>query len=330
MRPPFELTPKILNLCTEITRVLGRYEGLNLSKPEPKLRRTSRIRTIQASLAIEGNTLELDQVTAVLDGKKVRGSPREILEVRNAIKAYDEISEFKPHSSKSLLAAHGMLMDGLIPDAGKWRMKNVGIFQGSHVAHTAPQAKLVPELMDHLFKFVKQDKDTNPLILSAVFHYELEFIHPFSDGNGRIGRLWQTVLLSKFHPLFEFTPVESAVRDRQADYYKSLGLSDKTGSATPFIEFSLETIRQALESLTDSIRPSPLTAHDRLNLARETFGKIDFSRKDYLSIFKTISTATASRDLAFGVENKIIKMSGEKSLAKYRFLALRPMKLGPR
>ncbi len=322
MRPPFELTPKMLKLCTEIARTLGQFEGLHVSKPEPKLRRTNRLRTIQASLAIEGNTLELDQVTAILDGKKVKGSKREILEVQNAIRAYDEISNYKPYSVKSLLGAHGSLMKGLVANPGKWRSTNVGVFQGDRVTHTAPQAKLVPGLMDDLFKYLKADKETHPLILSAVFHYEVEFIHPFTDGNGRIGRLWQSVLLCRFHPLFEFTPVESVVRERQADYYESLGLSDKSGSATPFIEFSLSTIHAALVALTASIRPQTLTAEDRLNLAKEKFEQKPFSRKDYLSIFKTISTATASRDLALGVKVRTIKMSGEKALAQYRFVSL--------
>lgn len=309
----------MLTLCSEIMRSLGQYEGLHISKPEPKLRRNNFVRTIQASLAIEGNTLALDQVTAILDGKKGVGSQKEILEVQNAIKAYDHILSFKPHSSKSLREAHRILMAGLIPDAGRWRNQNVGVFRGAKVAHAAPQAKRVPELMDQLFLFAKAEKETHPLILSAIFHYELEFIHPFSDGNGRIGRLWQTILLARFHPLFEFTPVEAVIRERQEDYYKSLGLSDKAGNANPFIEFSLATIFDALEALKSAIRPLPLTAEDRLEIARRAFGARAFSRKDYLAIFKTISTATASRDLAMGVQDRSLSKSGEKALATYRF-----------
>jgi Fic family protein len=319
MKPPFSLTPKILNLCTEITQSLGQYEGLNISKPEPKLRKSSRIQTIQASLAIEGNTLAIEQVTAILDGKKVIGSKREILEVQNAIKAYDLISTFKPAQAKSLLSAHGVLMAGLTGDAGRWRSANVGIFQGDKIAHAAPQAKRVPDLISQLFSFIKLEKETHPLIVSALFHYELEFIHPFSDGNGRMGRLWQTVLLSRFHPLFEFTPVESAVRERQADYYKSLGLSDREGSATPFIEFSLLTIQEALEDFRSLVRHKPLTVEERLDIAREKFGKEAFTRKDYLTVFLSLSTATGSRDLAFGTDQRFLKKMGDKALAKYRF-----------
>lgn len=319
MKPPFTLNQKVLRLCTEIARSLGRLEGLHVAKPEPKLRKSNRVRTIQASLAIEGNTLALDQVTAILEGKRVIGPQREILEVQNAIKAYDQIQTYNAHSPKSLKDAHATLMRDLVEDAGKWRTKNIGVFRGEKVAHAAPQAKRVPNLMDQLFGFLKAEKDAHALILSAVFHYELEFIHPFSDGNGRIGRLWQTTLLTKFHPIFEFTPLESIIHNRQEAYYKALGPSDKAGDATPFIEFSLETIFEAIEDLGATIRPEPLTAEDRLEIARERFRARSFSRKDYLAIFKAISTATASRDLAHGVQEKILEKAGEKALASYRF-----------
>lgn len=321
MRPPYTLTENMLRLCAEITQLLGRLEGLHISKPEPKLRKSNRVRTIQASLAIEGNTLALEQVSAILDGKKVLGPAREILEVKNAIKAYDRISEFKPHSVKSLKEAHGLLMNGLVADAGKWRSGNVGVFQGLKIAHAAPQAKRVAELMDQLFAFLMSEKQTHPLIVSAIFHYELEFIHPFSDGNGRIGRLWQTTLLAKFHPVFEFTPLESIVRERQEVYYRSLGLADKAGEATPFIEFSLETIFEALAGLSDSVRPESLSAEDRLAIARSQFQKRSFTRKDYLTLFKAMSTATSSRDLSYGVKTRVLVKSGEKALTSYRFKA---------
>ncbi len=309
----------MLHLCTEIAKLLGQLEGFHVTKPEPKLRRSNRVRTIQASLSIEGNTLALEQVTAILDGKRVIGSKREILEVQNAIAAYDQISRFSPHSAKSLKLAHALLMKGLVEDAGKWRTRNVGVLQDDKVAHVAPQAKRVAELMDQLFAFVKEEKETHPLILSAVFHYELEFIHPFSDGNGRIGRLWQTTLLSKFHPLFEFTPIESVIRKRQQAYYRALGLADKAGEASPFIEFSLETILEALEELRGDIRPEPILVKDRLEIAKEHFQQSSFSRKDYLAIFKTISTATGSRDLSHGVVSRALEKVGEKSQARYRF-----------
>ena len=200
MKPAFTLTSKMFNLCVEIMGVLGRFQALNITKPAPQLRRSNRIKTVQASLAIEGNTLLLDHVTSILDGKSVIGSRREIREVQNTIKAYDQIGSYNTRSPKSLREAHGILMEGLAPDAGKWRKSAVGIFQGDKLAHTAPQAKRVPELMDQLFDFISIERETHVLILSAVFHYELEFIHPFSDGNGRLGRLWQAALLTQLPP----------------------------------------------------------------------------------------------------------------------------------
>lgn len=320
MKPPYEITPLVLNLCSEITLLLGKLEGLHISKPEPKLRKSNRVRTIQASLAIEGNTLELGQITAILEGKKVLGTRKEILEVHNAVNVYNQMMSLKPFQTFSFLKAHLLLMKGLIPDAGQWRSGNVGIFHGDRVAHAAPQAKRVPELMNQLFSFAKTEKQIHPLVLSALFHYEVEFIHPFSDGNGRMGRLWQSVILSHYHPFFEFTPVESVVKERQSEYYNALGNSDKKGSATPFIEFSLATIQNALESLLPQLRQEPMTAKGRLDIARNFFAKKEFSRKDYLSLFKTISTATASRDLVFGIKEKELKKTGDRALTRYRFV----------
>lgn len=319
MNPPFSLNAKMLNLCTEIAQLLGQLEGLQVTRVEPKLRKSNRVRTIQSSLAIEGNTLAVDQVTAILEGKRVIGQKREIREVQNAIQAYDQLASFKPYSCQSLRKAHSILMKDLIPDAGEWRRGNVRIFTGNQVAHAAPQAKRVPQLMDQLFSFIKTDKQAHPLILSAICHYELEFIHPFSDGNGRLGRLWQTVLLSHFHPIFKFTPLESMVRNRQEVYYQALGLADKMGEAGPFIEFSLETILESLQDLAEAVRPKPLTVQNRLEIAQSKFQRSSFSRKDYLNLFKSISTATASRDLAYGVKQSLLESSGEKALTSYRF-----------
>lgn len=320
MRPPYSITPKMLYLCTEISRLIGQCEGLDLLKPQPKLRKSSRIKTIQGSLAIEGNTLRLDQVTAVLDGKRVVGNKREVLEAKNAIAAYDLIAKFKPHALNSFLNAHKILMLDLVQDPGRLRTTNVGVIHGSKVAHAAPQHKLVPELMDKLFHFLKNEKETHVLILSAILHYEIEFIHPFTDGNGRMGRLWQTVLLSRFHPIFEFTPVESVVKSRQADYYNALAVSDKAGTVNAFIEFSLHTIHDALVALVQEARPRPLTTSDRLEIAQDKLRADEFTRKDYLQIFKTIATATASRDLSFGVKQKQLEKDGQKRLTKYRFI----------
>ena len=187
------------------------------------------------------------------------------------------------------------------------------------MAHAAPQAKQVPHLMEQLFLFIKKEKEIHPLILSAIFHYEVEFIHPFSDGNGRMGRFWQTVLLAQYHRVFQFIPVETVVRERQQEYYQALGQSDKDGHSTEFIEFSLSTILEAFESLNNTIRAEPLTAENRLEIAREAFAKRFFTRKDYLVLFKTISAATASRDLSLATVQNQVEKTGDKSVTRYRF-----------
>lgn len=314
------ISPLILNLCTEITNILGRYEGLTASTPQPQLRRANRIKTIRGSVAIEGNTLSIDQVTTILNQKPVIGPQREILEVKNAIAAYEALKKFEPYSMKSFLLAHHTLMKGLVLDAGKWRKGQVGVLKGSQVSHLAPPASRVPALMEHLFKSLRVQADLHPLIRAAWIHYEIEFIHPFSDGNGRMGRLWQAVHLSQFHPLFEFLPVESTIKDLQREYYRALERSDKKGDPQDFIEFSLKSIQLALSTLLDELRPQPLTPDTRLEQARQHFKAKHFSRADYLKFFKTLSTATASRDLSLGVKTKRLKRKGDRALAQYRFI----------
>jgi len=294
-------------------------EGLQHIKPQPYLRKSNRIRTIQGSLAIEGNMLNLDQITALFDGKKVLGRKNEIREVLNAIDVYDGIKTFRPNMLKDLLKAHQQMMRGLIQTEGKWRTSSVGILKGTAVSHIAPPADRVPTLMQTLFDFLK-NKEIHPLIQSCVFHYELEFIHPFADGNGRIGRFWQSRLLIQYHPIFEFIPVESIVKENQSDYYKALKQSDKSGQSTPFIEFSLLMIQQALENYLDALKPKPISANERLEITKEYFGSKQFSRKDYLNYFKTISTATASRDLKLGVDEGLLLKSGARANTAYRFL----------
>jgi len=318
-KPPFTLTPTMLSLSLEISKLLGRYEGLLSPKPQPQLRRENRIKTIQGSLSIEGNTLTLDQMTAIFENKRVVGSEREILEVRNAIEAYDKAGTFDPNKVKALLSAHGILMRGIIPNAGHFRSTQVGILKGTKVSHMAPKPEFVPQLMDDLFIFLKIDKETHAFIKACVFHYELEFIHPFSDGNGRIGRLWQHTILLNHHPLFEYVPVESVIKRRQKEYYKALETSDKAGSSNAFIEFSLKAMIEAINEYFDQLRPEPQTAESRLELAKSHFDNREFKRKDYLQFFKTLSTATASRDLEAGVKKRLLKRLGTKARAIYMF-----------
>lgn len=319
MNPPFTITTTILNAVTDISLFLGKYEGLQFPVPTVLLRRENKIRTIYSSLVIEGNALSKEQVTALLDGKPVVGRQKDIQEVQNAIKAYDMFSKYKPHSLTSFLAAHKIMLDNLVEDAGKLRTANVRIFNENHVAHVAPKYTLVPSLMDNLFLFLKKNAELNPLILSSIFHYEIEFIHPFRDGNGRMGRLWQSVMLAHWNPLFEFLPIEALIRQNQETYYKVLGSCDKSGESTLFIEFMLDIIRQTLSEFMEFIKPKPLNAMGRLALFRQQRGDASFSRKAYLSFFKTISTATASRDLSHGVSQKILQKKGFQNTSVYCF-----------
>ena len=249
--PPYTITSQILAQVAEISEKLGRLEALDETSLSPDLRRTQRIRSIQSSLAIENNTLTIEQVTAVLAGKRVLGPPKEIHEVHNAFAAYEAMPTWKPHLKRDLLAAHKLLMTGLIENAGHYRSKSVGIAKGQKLVHLAPPAENVTGLMNDLLKWLKST-DAHPLIASSVFHYELEFIHPFTDGNGRMGRLWQTLILSHWKPLLAYLPVESVICQRQEEYYAALGRSDKSGQATEFIEFLLSALSQALDEVASN------------------------------------------------------------------------------
>ena len=252
--PPFTLTSKMLHFVAEISAEMGR-QGLRAESPlAPTLRRGNRLRSIQASLAIENNSLSLEQVTAVIAGRRVLGPPQEIQEVRNAFAAYEAMEGWKPWTEKHLLAAHRLLMQGLVDSAGRYRRGGVGIAQGTQIVHMAPPASRVPGLMKDLLGWLKRT-DAHPLISSCVFHYELEFIHPFADGNGRMGRLWQTLILSQWNPLLAYLPVETVIRERQAEYYRALAASDKQGQSTLFIEFLLSALLQALReaAVTDQV-----------------------------------------------------------------------------
>lgn len=243
-QPPFQITPKILNAVAAISELVGNHSAKN-GNLSPQLRRENRIRTIQASLAIEQNSLTLDQVTAVLDGKRVLGLPREIQEVRNAFTTYEKLPDWQAENVADLLLAHQLMMFGLVDDAGKWRSSGVGIFRNDELVHMAPPASQIPRLMSDLLAWLAQT-DNHPLITSCAFHYEFEFIHPFSDGNGRIGRLWQTLILSQWRPLMAYLPVETLISEKQDEYYFVLGQCDKNSDSTLFIEFMLNTIENAL------------------------------------------------------------------------------------
>ncbi len=248
MKPPYDITPKILKLISSISEKIGEVNANYLSRQSPQLRKQNRIKKIHSSLQIEGNTLTEEQITALIDNKKVVGPQKDILEVLNAIKVYEKLGKYDFLSEKSFLKAHQVLITGLISDAGKYRKQGVGIVKGTKLEHVAPPYKNVPYLMKDLFKYLK-DSDELTLIRSCVFHYEMEFIHPFLDGNGRMGRLWQTLILMSEYPIFEFLPFETLISKTQKEYYKSLAMSDKLGKSTSFIEYMLRVIDQSLESI---------------------------------------------------------------------------------
>jgi len=318
--PPFELTPTILSLAVNIQGVLGELKTATLVKPSVKLRKENKIRTIHHSLAIEGNTLTEEQITAILENKKVIGPIKQIQEVTNAIKVYEQIEKLNPFSEKDLLKSHAILMQGLIDCSGVYRNQNVGIFKGAKVGHIAPQAKMVAPLMKELFGFLKA-KDATPLLIKAcVFHCELEFIHPFLDGNGRMGRLWQQLILMMHSPVFEYVSIETLIHQQQKKYYHVLEECDSSGSSTAFVEYSLDLIYQSLLEFKKQFRPQKPTASDRIQGAKNHFGKKGFSRKDYLGLHSDISTATASRDLASAVADGELRMTGDQALARYFFI----------
>ena len=243
-QPPFTITSEILNLVADISQQVGRLDASALNA-SPQLRKQNRIKTLAGTLAIEGNTLTEEQITAVIEGKPVLGSVRELAEVKGAIAAYDALPTWQPDNVDHLLTAHGLMMSEILTNAGRFRDKAVGIQKGKEVHHVAPPAHQVSGLMADLTQWLKQAKD-HPLITSSVFHYEFEFIHPFSDGNGRMGRLWQTLILSQWHPLFLSLPLESVIKDHQQQYYQALEDADQQADSTPFIHFMLSVIAQTL------------------------------------------------------------------------------------
>jgi Fic family protein len=315
MNPPYEITPRILKLITSISEKIGEINATYLNKPSPKLRKQNRIKTIHSSLKIEGNSLTEEQITALLEKKRVIGPKKDVLEVLNAIEIYENLKQYNPNNEKSFLKAHQNLMINLIDDAGKYRKQGVGIVKSSQVEHLAPPFENVRFLMKDLFQYLKSSKEIE-LIKSCVFHYEMEFIHPFSDGNGRMGRLWQTLILMEKYPIFEFLPFETMIGNDQGKYYKALAQSDKSGKSTKFIEYMLNVIDASINKLLDFNNRS-LNQNDRLEYFI-SLNKNKFSRKDYMDIFKDISSSTASRDLKKGLELNLFEKKGEKNKTTYK------------
>lgn len=267
--PPLSITPALLSQVAGIAEAHGRWSARQDALPSPRLRRENRIHTIQASLAIEQNSLSVEQVSALFDGQRVIGPARDIQEVRNAIAAYEALARWNPTVRAHLLEAHGLLMAGLIDTPGRFRSDGVGIYRGDQLVHMAPPASRVSGLVDVLLKWLATS-DWHPLILSCVVHYELEFIHPFADGNGRIGRLWQTLILSRWNPLLAWLPIEEVILSRQQAYYESLGQADQQGDLQPFVTYQLEAIHEALRSENGSEMRSEIDAVILRDLAAES------------------------------------------------------------
>lgn len=251
--PPYDVTDEMLELVSEIMENLGKLSNINEFEKLPRLRRVSRIKAIHSSLAIENNTLSIEQVTSIINGKVVLGPQKDILEVQNAIKAYEKLNEIDAYNLKDLLKIHSILMNGLVEGAGSLRTGQVGVYNSTgKVVHLAPPANFVPNLLEQLFDWIKSS-NANMLIKSCVFHYEFEFIHPFFDGNGRTGRLWQTALLASWQPMFAWIPIESIIKDNQEDYYKAISISTSEGKSNCFILFMLDVINKAIKDiLTDT------------------------------------------------------------------------------
>lgn len=263
--PPFIMTGEITNLIVEIGELVGSIATYEAMNPNPILRRESRIKTIHSSLAIEQNTLSLEQVTDIINGKRILGPPQDIHEVKNAYEAYERISTLDPYNVKNLLTAHKIMMNGLVKEAGVFRSGNVGVYAGTELIHAGTPAKYVPDLMQQLFTWLKESM-YHPLVKSCIFHYEFEFIHPFQDGNGRMGRLWQSLILQKWKDIFTWLPVETLVYENQEEYYKVLQSADNKGDSTEFVEFMLGIIRDALSEISTTQNENDVVTNVVINV----------------------------------------------------------------
>ena len=249
--PPFKITSQIIDLISQISEAIGEINSLENNPRHLELRKENRIKTIHSSLAIENNSLSIEQITAIIEGKRVLGNPNEIQEVKNALQAYELLLILNPYEEKDLLKAHKLMMSDLVERNGKYRNEGVGVFDGKQVVHLAPPADRVPFLMADLFQWLK-NSDVHPLIKSCVFHYEFEFIHPFQDGNGRMGRLWQTVILKDWKSVFAWLPIETLIKENQDEYYKALSSNDSNADSTNFIVFMLQTILNTIKEILET------------------------------------------------------------------------------
>ena len=311
-KPPFEITNQIISDVAEIAELMGKFSVTNQLSTNPTLRRSNRIRTIHGSLAIEQNTLSLEQVTAVLDGKQVLAPPKDIAEVKNAYEIYERLDQLDPYSVDDLLTAHGILTRGLVEESGQFRSRPVGVVDSQgNILHFGSLPQYVPDLVMELLDWVKTSQ-VHMLIRSCVFHYELELIHPFADGNGRVGRLWHTLLLSRWNPVFAWLPVESIIHDRQPEYYAAINASNDAGESTVFIEFMLSAIKASItEAMEVSDGMMDEMSDEKMDKATQRWKKIEAYLKNHDYIMNAdvrelcgVSSATANRILRECSEKK--------------------------
>lgn len=300
-KPPFEITDEILSDVVEIGELVGRIGSVSDLSASPRLRRENRIKTIYSSLAIEQNTLSLGQVTAVLSGKRVLAPPKDIAEVKNAYEIYEHLAAMDPYSVQDLLAAHGVMMRGLTEEAGAFRARPVGVVDSrGNILHFGTLPEYVPALMEELMEWTKTSS-LPVLIKSCVFHYEFELIHPFSDGNGRMGRLWHTLLLSRWNPLFAWLPVESVIHDHQQEYYQAINASNAEGESTRFLSFMLRIIKEALSQAVPLPGGAPASRQTRKELRWAVIEQyllgVSAIRNSDVQRLCGVSSATANRIL---------------------------------
>jgi len=311
-KPPYTITNKILKTVSNIVEIISELNYVKKELATPKLRKKNRIKSITGTLQIEGNSFTEEKVTNVINGKTVLGTVREIAEVKGAIEAYDYLEKYDYKKEKDLLLAHKFLMQNILNNAGNYRYTNVGIGGKDGVTHVAPPPNMVPQLMGDLFDWLKHTDD-HLIVASCVFHYEFEFIHPFDDGNGRVGRLWQSVILNQYKNIFSAIPIESVVRENQENYYKALEDAGSVGESTPFVEFMLEIILKTLIKVKKDNVPKnvPLKRLDKIiNIMKKDKNITVLELADKLGV----TDKTIKRDIAkLKMENKVVRVGSLKA-----------------
>lgn len=317
-QPPFEINERIMADVIEIAELVGRVSVTDKISMNPTLRRTNRIQTIYSSLAIEQNTLDIEQVTAVLSGKRVIAPPKDIAEVQNAYEIYDNMDKLNPYSIDDILKAHSVMERGLLNEAGEFRSRPVGVADSEgNILHFGTLPQYVPKLVQELLEWTEKS-EIHLLIKSCVFHYEFELIHPFADGNGRMGRLWHTLLLSKWNPIFAWLPIEFIIHDNQSEYYNAINISNNNGKSTVFIEFMLSVIKQALqESIND--KPKNISSKSDLmwNKINDYLETHEYILNSDVQKLLGVSSATATRILVGFMKDGKLKRIRIKSCWGY-------------